>query len=87
MQVFCPIMIIYHLKIENFRGIRTLDWHLNGRVLCLIGPNDSTKTTILDAIELVMLPRYNAQITDADFHHGRPPRLLLRLPSVTCLQS
>jgi predicted ATP-dependent endonuclease of OLD family len=29
-------MIIYHLKIENFRGIRTLDWHLKGRVLCLI---------------------------------------------------
>lgn len=62
-------MIIRHLKIENFRGIRSLDWHLLGRVLCLVGPNDSTKTSILDAIELVLLPRMNPQISDADFHN------------------
>ncbi len=65
-------MLIYHLSIKNFRGIRALDWHLNGRVLCLIGPNDSTKTTILDAIELVLLPRYSTTITDADFYNGDP---------------
>ena len=65
-------MIIQHLAIKNFRVIRTLDWHLQGRVLCLIGPNDSTKTTILDAIELVLMPRFNAQITDADFYQGNP---------------
>ena len=62
-------MIIRHLKIENFRGIRSLDWHLSGRVLCLVGPNDSTKTSILDAIELVLLPRMTPQISDADFHN------------------
>lgn len=65
-------MLIYHLAIKNFRGIRALDWHLNGRVLCLIGPNDSTKTTVLDAIELVLLPRYSTTITDADFYNGDP---------------
>lgn len=71
-------MILRHLKIENFRGIRTLEWdlcqhhtsdsHLSGRVLCLVGPNDSTKTSVLDAIELVLLPRSNPQVSDADFH-------------------
>jgi predicted ATP-dependent endonuclease of OLD family len=50
-------MYLCHLKIENFRGIRALDWHTNGRALCLIGPSESTKTTILDAIELALLPR------------------------------
>lgn len=63
-------MIIHHLKVENFRGIRSLDWHLNGRVVCLIGPNDSTKTSILDAIELALLPRSNVSVTDADFYQG-----------------
>jgi hypothetical protein len=63
-------MIIKHLRIENFRGIRSLDWHLEGRVICLIGPNDSTKTTILDAIELVLLPRWYVGLTDADFHNA-----------------
>lgn len=61
-------MIIKHLKIENFRGIRTLDWHLEGRVICLVGPNDSTKTAILDAIELVLLPRGYVALTDSDFY-------------------
>lgn len=61
-------MIIHHLTIANFRGIRALEWHLNGRFLCLIGPNDATKTTILEAIELVSLSRYNAYVSEADFH-------------------
>ncbi len=61
-------MIIRHLRIENFRGIRELDWHLHGRILCLVGPNDSTKTTILDAVELALSSRSNLPIIDTDFH-------------------
>jgi putative ATP-dependent endonuclease of the OLD family len=60
-------MLINHVGIENFRGIKSLDWHLNGSVLCLLGPGDSTKTTILDAIELALLPRWNVPFSDADF--------------------
>ena len=45
--------------IRNFRGIRELDWHVDGTILCLVGPGDSTKTTILDAIELAMTPQWN----------------------------
>jgi putative ATP-dependent endonuclease of the OLD family len=63
-------MLLYHLKISHFRGIKSLDWYPNGRLLCLIGPNDATKTTILEAIQLVSLPRYNAAFTEIDFYKG-----------------
>jgi ABC-type branched-subunit amino acid transport system ATPase component len=60
--------IIHHLHVENFRGIKSLDWHIDSRVVCLIGPGDSTKTTILNAIELALAPRWNITFTDSDFH-------------------
>jgi hypothetical protein len=36
---------------------------------CLIGPGDSTKTTILDAIELALNPRANYLGSDVDFYN------------------
>jgi energy-coupling factor transporter ATP-binding protein EcfA2 len=63
-------MQIRQVQIENFRGIRNFKWFLNGRIVSLIGPNDSTKTTILDAIEFALSPRSNLQVSDADFHNG-----------------
>ena len=63
-------MKITHLKIENFKGIRELSWALSNRMLCLIGPGDSTKTTILDAIEFALWPSWNLQIVDNDFFQG-----------------
>ena len=35
---------------------------------CLIGPGDSTKTTILDAIELCLNPRPYSMADDCDFY-------------------
>ena len=61
-------MILYHMLIERFRGIRHLDWHVGGRVVCLVGPGDSTKTTVLDAIERVLHPGPFFQFADADFY-------------------
>lgn len=62
--------IVRHLKVNNFRGIQSLDWHLDGRVLCLLGPGDSAKTTILNAIELALMPRWNVSFTDSDFYQA-----------------
>lgn len=62
--------VICHLKVQNFRGIQTLDWHVDGRVICLVGPGDSAKTTVLNAIELALLPRWNTPFTDSDFYQG-----------------
>ena len=38
--------------------------------MCLLGPGDSTKTTILDAIELVLGSRWAVPIVPTDFHDG-----------------
>ena len=63
-------MLIKHIEINHFRGIKTLDWHINGRLACLVGPGDSTKTTILDAIELALAPRWYISFSDADFYQA-----------------
>ncbi|MFF0348978.1 ATP-dependent endonuclease [Micromonospora arida] len=62
-------MQIRRVIARNFRGIRHADWSLpRQRFVCLVGPGDSTKTTLLDAIALVLSPRWTVQFTDADFH-------------------
>ena len=60
-------MGIVFVEIRNFRGIKELNWAPRGGVNCLIGPGDSTKTTILDAIELALNPRSYVFSDDSDF--------------------
>jgi putative ATP-dependent endonuclease of OLD family len=51
-------------------------------VNCLIGPGDSGKSTILDAIDLCLGARRNIQISDADFHNldiDRPIQIAITL--------
>lgn len=61
-------MVIRHVKIRRFRGINELSWTVGGKMVCLVGPGDSTKTTILDAIELALAPRWPIQFSDVDFY-------------------
>ncbi len=61
-------MYVLRVEIANFRGIKTADWTLDGACLCLIGPNDSTKTTLLDAIEMALLPSPYLNLSEVDFH-------------------
>lgn len=61
-------MRIQHISVSHFRGIESLDWLVDDAVCCLIGPGDSTKSTLLDAIELCLSPRWNVAIADCDFH-------------------
>jgi hypothetical protein len=58
------------VKIQNFRGIKSLDWHIDGNIVCLVGPGDSTKTTVLDAIDYALSPRWNIPFADTDFYNG-----------------
>jgi len=58
------------LHVENFRGIKKADLDLSAPFIALVGAGDSTKTTILDAIGLVLTPRYYVAFTDADFHNS-----------------
>ena len=61
-------MLIRHLTIRNFRGVRAADIKLRPGINCLVGPGDVGKTTVLDAIEWVTLPRWYLGATDADFY-------------------
>jgi putative ATP-dependent endonuclease of the OLD family len=63
-------MQIRHVRIERFRGIKLLDWQPSGEVICLLGPGDSTKTTIIEAIELTLSPRWDYAFDDSDFFDG-----------------
>lgn len=58
---------IRRLEIRNFRSIQLLDWTPSNGVNCLIGPGDSGKSTILDAIDLCLGARRSAPFGDTDF--------------------
>ncbi|WP_176484208.1 ATP-binding protein [Glutamicibacter sp. BW80] len=63
-------MRIHQLDIENFRGIKNLKWILpvSQRLITLIGPGDSGKSTILEAIHLLLGDRWNVSFSDVDFY-------------------
>ena len=69
--------IVYHLKVRNFRGIKSLDWHVDSRVVCIVGPGDSAKTTILTAIEMALLPHWSVPFTDTDFYQSQTGEVLM----------
>ncbi|KGK41368.1 hypothetical protein LH51_15495 [Nitrincola sp. A-D6] len=58
---------VRHIHIKNFRAIKDLEWLPNPGLNCLIGPGDSGKSTILDAIDLALGARRSYPFTDADF--------------------
>ncbi|MCR4754433.1 MAG: AAA family ATPase [Lachnospiraceae bacterium] len=63
-------MRIKHVSIKNFRGIKQADLTFpdEQRLVCLIGPGDSTKTTILTAIHYALWPSWNLSVSSSDFY-------------------
>ena len=59
---------IRKIEIENFRGIQNLSWLPSNGINCLIGPGDSGKSTVLDAIDYCLVARRNLPMTDAEFY-------------------
>lgn len=59
--------LIRKIEIQNFRSIQALDWTPSAGINCLIGPGDSGKSSILDAIDLCLGARRSAPFGDADF--------------------
>lgn len=63
-------MRIRHVKIKNFRGIKSaeLTFPTTQKLVCLIGPGDSTKSTVLTAIHFALWPSWNLIISSSDFY-------------------
>lgn len=59
---------IRHIEIRNFRCIESLSWFPSAGINCLVGPGDSGKSSILDAIDFCLGARRTVQFSDADFH-------------------
>ena len=59
---------IYHLAIERFRGIKTLSWRPQKGLNIILGGGDVGKTTILDAIALLLNPTNFANLLDTDYY-------------------
>ena len=56
-------------KSKTFGASKNLLGHRPKGINCLIGPGDSGKSTVLDAIDYCMGPRRTVPINDADFYH------------------
>lgn len=65
-------MKLVDLEIYNFRGIKECSFSLphHANTVCLIGAGDSTKTTLLRAIEWILWPSWNLVACDHDFRNG-----------------
>ncbi|WP_441232559.1 ATP-dependent nuclease [Bradyrhizobium sp. 1200_D9_N1_1] len=65
-------MHIVRLKISGFRGVRSADIAL-GRHAVLVGPNNSGKTTIIEALALLFgRDRLVRRLTEHDFYGSAP---------------
>lgn len=60
--------IIYRLSIERFRCLKTFSWRPARGVNVILGGGDVGKTTILDAIALLLSPTNPATLSDTDYH-------------------
>lgn len=60
--------LIRYIEVRNFRSIRNANWCPKPGLNCIIGPGDSGKSTLLDAIDLVLGARRSYPFSDADFH-------------------
>lgn len=62
-------MQVRRLLIENFRGIKHLDWTMpiHQKLITLVGPGDSGKSTTLVALNFLLGDRWNIPFSDTDF--------------------
>ncbi len=62
-----PAPAIYTLTIERFRGITSLTWKPSRGVNVILGGGDVGKTTILEAIALLLSPVNPTTLSDPDY--------------------
>lgn len=72
-------MQVRRLIINNFRGIQSLDWRVPGgqKLITLIGPGDSGKSTTLEALDYALSDRWSIPFSDTDFYRGNSEQSIL----------
>ena len=60
--------VIYRLSITRFRGIKAVSWCPAQGVNIVLGGGDVGKTTILEAIALLLSPTYPTTLSDSDYN-------------------
>lgn len=80
--------IILQLTIERFRGIKALKWNPAPGLNVILGGGDVGKSTILDAIALLLNPSNAAVVSESDYHcresnPGFTIQAVLSLPAST----
>lgn len=58
---------IRRLKISRFRGVKDLSWLPSPGLNLILGGGDAGKTTLLEAIALLLNPANSAVVSDADY--------------------
>jgi putative ATP-dependent endonuclease of the OLD family len=61
------VPVIYRLAIERFRSIKAFSWHPAKGVNLILGGGDVGKTSILDAIALLLSPTNPATLIDTEY--------------------
>ena len=59
---------IYQLSIERFRGMNQLSWRPARGANVILGGGDVGKTTILDAVGLLLSPTNSVSLSDTDYY-------------------
>ena len=64
-------MKLTSIEVKNFRGIKqaSVSFPIDSRIICLIGPGDSGKSSLLRAIEWALWPSWSLIVTDMDFYN------------------
>ena len=64
-------MKLTSIEVKNFRGIKQayVSFPIDSRIICLIGPGDSGKSSLLRAIEWALWPSWSLIVTDMDFYN------------------
>ena len=59
--------IIRQIRIERFRGIKSLTWNPSAGMNVILGGGDVGKTTVLEAIALLLSPSNTLNLSEADY--------------------
>lgn len=59
---------LLHLAVRRYRGIRSLDWTPSAHVNVLIGSGDTCKSSLFDALALVLAPFSAQRVSDLDYY-------------------